>query len=146
MKQVVFIAIIGVILFFSCKTYTPQQVINHDDPNGMIKSDTVSISSSETDYEIIIIEPGFNAWLNGIARPRGYYSQSFLEQRNDILVQNWNLRHFQPGQYDANLYVMSIDYDRRTDYGYEVNYLLYNYFIYFQLHYNQKLSSFIPRI
>ena len=32
------------------------------------------------------------------------------------------------------------------DYGYDVNYKLYNYFIYFQLTYKQQLTGFIPRI
>ena len=39
-----------------------------------------------------------------------------------------------------------IDYDYFTDYGYEVNYKLYYYFIYFQLHYKQQLTNFVPRI
>ncbi|MGJ8739147.1 MAG: DUF6146 family protein, partial [Zobellia laminariae] len=30
--------------------------------------------------------------------------------------------------------------------GYEVNYKLYNYFIYFQRKYNQRLGPFVPRI
>ena len=43
------------------------------------ENDTVSISSEETEYEIIIIQPGFNTFLNSVARPPGYYSQNFLE-------------------------------------------------------------------
>jgi hypothetical protein len=146
MKNVLTLTVVFLILFFSCKSYNTKQIIDHDNPNAIVKSDTVSISSDETDYQIIIIEPGFNQWLYGTARPRGYYSQQFLEDRNALLVQNWNMRHYQPGTYDPNLYLQPIDYDRRTDYGYEVNYLLYNYFIYFQLTYNQQLTSFIPRI
>jgi hypothetical protein len=146
MKQAVFVIFSVLILVLSCKSYSPKQIIDHDSPDALVKSDSVKITSDETDYEIIIIEPGFNSWLNGTARPRGYYSQQFLEQRNAILVQNWNLRHYQPGQYDPNLYIQPIDYDPRTDYGYEVNYLLYNYMVYFQLKYKQQLSSFIPRI
>ena len=45
-----------------------------------------------------------------------------------------------------SLYELRIDYDTRTDYGYEVNYKLYNYFVYFQMKYKQQLSTFIPRI
>ena len=146
MRHLVTILFILALAVASCKSYQTAQVINHENPNALVKSDTVKISSNETDYEIIIIEPGFNQWLLGTARPRGYYSQHFLEGRNAILVQNWNLRHYQPSEFDPNLYLQPIDYDPRTDYGYEVNYLLYNYFIYFQLTYNQRLSSFIPRI
>ncbi|MCL6266061.1 DUF6146 family protein [Flagellimonas myxillae] len=106
----------------------------------------VEISDEETEYEIIIIDPGFFNWLNSIARPEGYYSQHFLENRNELMVITWNQRVLQPQRFDSNLYMLQIDYDPNIDYGYEVNYKLYNYFIYFQRKYNQRLGPFIPRI
>ncbi len=110
------------------------------------EGDTVQISSDKTEYEIIIIEPGFNFWLQGIAKPEGYYSQSFLENRNQLYVLEWNQRVLQPLRYDPNLYELQINYESNIDYGYEVNYKLYNYFIYFQRKYNQRLGPFVPRI
>ena len=106
----------------------------------------VEISDEKTEYEIIIIDPGFFTWLRSVARPEGYYSQQWLENRNQILVINWNQRVFQPNQFDPNLYQLQIDYDPMIDYGYEVNYKLYNYFVYFQRKYNQRLGPFVPRI
>ena len=106
----------------------------------------VEIADDETEYQIIIIEPGFNTWLLSIARPEGYYSQSYLENRNAIMVTNWNQRVLQPQVWNPNLYEMQINYDPSIDYGYEVNYKLYNYFIYFQRKYNQRLGPFLPRI
>ncbi len=145
MKNIIpFIVVFALIA--SCKSYNSNQTINNDAENSLVQSDTVSISSDETDYEIIIIEPGFNSWLYGTARPIGYYSQHYLESRNAVLVQEWNIRNLQPSTYDPNLYQLRIDYDTRTDYGYDVNYKLYNYFIYFQITYKQRLSSFLPRI
>jgi len=108
--------------------------------------DPVEIADDETEYQIIIIEPGFNTWLQSIARPEGYYSQSFLENRNAIMVVNWNQRVLQPQIWNPNLYEMQINYEPNIDYGYEVNYKLYNYFIYFQRKYNQRLGPFLPRI
>ncbi|NER13802.1 hypothetical protein GWK08_10150 [Leptobacterium flavescens] len=108
--------------------------------------DTVRIANDSLEYEIIIIEPGFNFWLNSIARPRGYYSQNFLENRNRILVIEYNIRVNSPLRFDPNLYPWRIDYSPGIDYGYEVNYLLYNYFIFFQRRYNQRLSGFVPRV
>ncbi len=110
------------------------------------QGDTIKIVNEETEYEILIIEPGFNTWLNSIARPEGYYSQSFLENRNRLMVLEWNQRVIQPGLYNPNLYELQINYQRNIDYGYEVNYKLYNYFIYFQRKYNQRLGPFLPRI
>ncbi len=116
------------------------------DLKNIPEEDVVRISNDDIEYEIIIIEPGFNAWLNGTARPEGYYSQNYMESRNIQWVINWNLRVSQPFQYDPNLYQLQIDYQRNIDYGYEVNYKLFNYFIYFQLTYDQRLGSFLPRI
>ncbi|MRH99300.1 hypothetical protein GH721_02040 [Kriegella sp. EG-1] len=108
--------------------------------------DTIQIADEETEYEIIIIEPGFNTWLLSIAKPEGYYTQSYLETRNQLYVINWNQRVLNPQQYNPSLYEMQIDYDNSIDYGYEVNYKLYNYFIYFQRKYKQRLGPFLPRI
>ncbi len=110
------------------------------------EGDTVAIRSDKTEYEIIIIEPGFNYWLASIARPEGYYGQSWLENRNRIYVLNWNQRVLQPQDFDPGLYEMQINYDANIDYGYELNYKLYNYFIYFQRKYKQQLGPFVPRI
>ncbi len=138
--------IVLILLIISCKSYNKNQVIDNTDTDSLIKNDTVLISSDETEYQIIIIEPGFNGWLISTARPRGFHSQQWLESRNALLVQAWNQRNLQPMTYNPNLYELRIDYDTRTDYGYEVNYKLYNYFVYFQLKYKQQLTSFIPRI
>lgn len=133
-------------LVASCKSYNNGQTINNGNDSNLVENDTVSISSDESDYEILIIEPGFNGWLISTARPRGFHTQSWLEDRNVFLVQAWNQRNLQPHAYDPDLYQMRIDYDSRTDYGYDVNYKLYNYFLYFQLKYKQQLTSIIPRI
>ena len=109
-------------------------------------NDTVKIENDSLEYQILIIEPGFNVWLETTARPEGYYSQKYLENRNIILVNEWNARVMQPQRYNPQLYEMQIDYRAGIDYGYEVNYKLYNYFIYFQLAYNQILGPFVPRI
>ncbi len=109
-------------------------------------SEAVEISDEESEYEIMIIEPGFYAWLNSIARPEGFYSKSFLETRNQLMVINWNQRVQQPFQFNPQLYQFEINYNSGVDYGYEVNYKLYNYFIFFQRKYNQRLGPFLPRI
>lgn len=141
-KVVAILMIIGFII--SCN---PTQKTVADSTKVATKtSDTVRIANDEIEYEVIIIDPGFNSFLYGQARPRGYYSESFLEQRNRIYANEWNIRARQPSRYDSNLYEMQIDYDSNIHYGYEVNYLIYNYFIYFQIHYKQQLSGFAPRI
>lgn len=117
-----------------------KEVFNQQD------KDTISIKNDSLEYEIIILEIGFNTWLQSIAQPRGYYTQEFMENRNRIFVINWNQRVQQPLKYDPNIYQLQIFYDPNIDYGYEVNYQLYNFFIYFQRKYNQRLGPFAPRI
>lgn len=109
-------------------------------------NDTVRIVNEELEYEIIIIEPGFNFWLNSRAMPRDYYSQSYFESRNIIWVTEYNNRVLQPMRYNPNLYQMQIDYRNGIDYGYEVNYMLFNYMVYFQQTYKQQLGGFSARI
>ena len=108
-------------------------------------SDTIRISNDSLQYEVVIIDSGFNSWLYGNAKPRGFYSESYLENRNQIYVTEWNSRAMQPQRYNPNLYEMQINYDRNVHYGYEVNYLIYNYMIYFQMANKQQLGGFFAR-
>lgn len=142
MKNIFFVSLLSLIL--SCGS--AQRSSDQDPTADVPEDDIVRIANDDIQYEIIIIEPGFNTWLASMARPEGYYSQNYMETRNRIMVQEWNSRVLQPGRFNPNLYEMQIDYRSNVDYGYEVNYKLYNYFIYFQLTYKQRLSTFTPRI
>ncbi len=136
--------IITMAFIVSCKT--TNNMSTNDKESQKKEQDTVRIANDKLEYEIIIIEPGFNSWLERMAKPEGYYSQEFLEGRNQIYVSEWNRRVLRPSVYNTSLYEIQIDYNTSIDYGYEVNYKLYNYFIYFQLHYKQQLSGLAPRI
>ncbi|SIR16197.1 DUF6146 family protein [Maribacter ulvicola] len=144
------ISVLGaiILLWMSCSPTKKSLSFSKDEQQAFnqIEGDTINISSDKTEYDIIIIEPGFNFWLSSVAKPQGYHSQSFLENRNYIMVLEWNNRVIQSSRYDPNLYELQIDYSSQIDYGYEVNYKLYNYFIYFQRKYNQRLGPFVPRI
>lgn len=140
-------SVLGLLLcLMGCKTSNAPFVVDSETVQSQKLSDTINMRSDDGEYEIIIIEPGFYSWLQSTARPPGFYSQSFLENRNQLFVQEYNLRVLQPMQYNPNLYELRIDYQPNINYGYDLNYQLYNYFIYFQLQYKQKLSSFTPRI
>lgn len=134
---VLFLIIIG------CSTTS--KTIQKTENDSSKVSDTVRIANDELEYEVIIIDPGFSTWLASQAKPRGFYGESYLEGRNQIYVSEWNSRVLQPQRYNPNLYEMQINYDSSIHYGYEVNYLIYNYFIYFQLTNKQQLSGFVPR-
>lgn len=127
---IIFILIIG---FASCNSYKSSTGSLISEEN-----DTIRIKNDSLEYEILIIEPGFNSWLY-TQRPRGYYSQGYLENRNVLYVTEYNMRVRNFQIFDPLMYPQEINYDFSLDYGYEVNYLLYNYFIYFQQKFKQKL-------
>ena len=134
------------LVFYNCST-TKNGTTEKNKTNETSKfSDTVRIANDELEYEVIIFEPGFNYWLNATARPRGFYTENYLEGRNRIYVTEWNNRVMQPQRYDNQLYEMQINYLPNIHYGYEVNYLMYNYFIFFQINFKQQLTGFVPRI
>ncbi len=147
MKKVIYILLMCVFIF-NCNTSKPITSISNKSEKGLaqIGNDTVVIANEDLEYEIIIIEPRFNTWLLSIAKPEGFYSQQYLESRNNVYVTEWNQRVRQPQRFDPNLYELQIDYQPGIDYGYDVNYKLFNYFIFFQLTYKQRLGGFVPRI
>ena len=108
--------------------------------NVSTEQDTIRIANDSLEYEIIIVEPGFHSWLLS-QPPRGYNGQSYLETKNRLFVSDFNSRVLQPTKYPRNLYSEQVNYDPTVDYGYEVNYMLYNYFVYFQEKYKQRLTG-----
>ena len=142
MKNSLYILSFLLCIILGCTGSKPA-VTAKNKPTGT-KSDTVRIANETLEYEVIIIDPGFSSWLITNAYPRGYHSQSYLENKNRIWISEWNNRVLQPMRYNPNLYEMTIDYNPTIDYGYEVNYLIYNYMIYFQNTYRQKLFGYVP--
>ncbi|MFY7665718.1 DUF6146 family protein [Flavobacterium sp.] len=130
-----FIAVLAVVC-----TYCSSGNLNNVDSAKAV-NDTIRIANDSLEYEVVIFDPGFNSWLLRAA-PRGYYSQSYLEARNQVWVQQWNIKAATQGS--GNLFLMQIDYDPKINYGYEVNYLLFNYLTYFQLQNKISLGTFQP--
>lgn len=132
-----------VVLFLICccsqkKSVASSSSVSSVGATTTTKNDTIRIANDSLQYEIIIVEPGFEAWLT-TQKPRNYYSLIYLENHNIRFVSQWNNRLAQPYSFDPNLYEMRIDYFSSIRYGYEVNYLLYHYFMYFQSRYKQRL-------
>jgi hypothetical protein len=136
MKTIVY-SILIIAAFIGCSTVNTGTK-NKKEPTG-VKKDTVRIANDSLKYEVIIVEIGFFGWL--ARQPQqGFYTQSSMEISNSFKVNEYNLRVQSPMNYKTNLYPLRIDYDRNTDYGYEVNYLLFNYFLFFEQKHNQRLK------
>jgi hypothetical protein len=143
MKKIVLISVL-LLSLVSCH-FDKNIAAKEKTTNASKPSDVVRIANDSLQYEVIIIDGGFNSWLAGNGKPRGFYSETYLENRNQTYVSEWNSRVSQPQRYNPDLYEMRIDYDSNIHYGYEVNYLIYNYMIYFQIVNKQQLSGFVPR-
>ena len=133
LKSVIFLSLIT-LFFWACSSVPiSKKTIEKEEP--------VVIANDSLEYEIIIINPGFNYFLNAIAQPVGYYTQNYMETRNIAWVTTWNMRAQNPLQYNPNIYENMIDYQPNIDYGYEVNYKLFNYFLFAQQKYRMNLGG-----
>lgn len=132
--SLVFIALIAFASCDSSKSTLKKEI----DPSTT--NDTIRIANDSLEYEILIIEPGFDTWLR-TQKPKGYYGQTFLEGKNRLFVTEYNFRVRNFQQYNRNLYEQEINYEFHLDYGLEVNYMLYNYFLYFQQRFNQSFTG-----
>lgn len=92
-----------------------------------VKADTVVVDS--IGYKLIVLDPGFDAWLAG--KPsKDFYSKEYYELKNRLYVTEWNLRYM--NSRNGLLYDTYIDYKPQIDYGLDLNYRLYYYFLYFE--------------
>lgn len=132
-KQILLLFTVG-IFFWACGSSPINNKVTE-------KEEPVVIANDSLEYEIIIIDPGFNYFLNAVAQPEGFYSQKYLETRNRAWVITWNQRFQNPSQFNTNIYENRIDYQQTIDYGYEVNYKLFNYFLFAQRKYNMNLGG-----
>lgn len=96
----------------------------------------VSLSSQpddSTEYEILIIDPGFESWFITHRKPKWYHEQVFLENWNRQYVSAWNSKVmsgvFQLA-YPDNPFIERIEYRPFVDYGLDINHKLYYYFKY----------------
>ena len=126
MKTVnLFLGILG-LSFMSCVAQPKTDAV--DKGTTKIENGKVILSNPDLEYEVIIIDNGFERWFNTNRMPKGHYSIDFLENKNRSWVQQWNAKALQPNSGID----YSIDYNNQTHYGYEVNYMLYHYLLYYQ--------------
>lgn len=133
MKRLFILLTIGLFIVGCASTTKTSTKSNEELPEGAVK-----IANEELEYEIIIIDPGYETYLHTIAKPSNYYSQTYYETKNKFYVVEWNHRVLNPFKYNSSIYEMRIDYDPNIDYGLDVNYKLFNYFKFVEYKYKQK--------
>ncbi len=83
-----------------------------------------------TQYELIIIDPGFDTWYLKVFTPAEDRSDEYYHHKNLMAVPVWN-HYFMTGQH-RNVIENYLNYQPGIDYGIELNRRLYWYFMYIQ--------------
>jgi len=133
MRNSIFYTVIW--LFFIGCVSTTKTILTKD---AKLSEQAVRIANDSLEYEIIIIDIGFESYLQTIAKPANFYSQEYYELKNKFYITEWNIRAQNPLRYNSSIYENTIDYDFNIDYGLDVNYKLYNYFKFVEYKYKQK--------
>ena len=92
MNKLLNLVFIASFFLFSCNSNKNFSAEN----NEKLTSDTIHISNPDLEYDVIIIDGGFTSWFNTYAKPKNFYSQSYLETRNRTWVIEWNNRARNP--------------------------------------------------
>lgn len=127
-KKGILISFLAVVILGACNISKSSTSNKSSIAKLDIVNDTTPQDSME--YELIIIDPGFDIWLSVYAKPINFYDQKYYESKNLFFVNEWNSRYNRGVRPD--LYSSYIDYVPGIDYGLELNYKLYNYFLYFE--------------
>ena len=91
-----------------------------------VKKNIVDINQQEEEYELLILDPGFESWFLSTWSPAKDRSKSYYELWNQRYVNAWNYKSTQP--HTSRFFDTSIQYDPTVDYGIEVQRKLYYYF------------------
>jgi hypothetical protein len=110
--------ITAVVLILSCAT-------TRNVPENTDLQDNVPDS---TEYEMIVMDPGFESWFAVNSKPDWYHSQTYYENWNRQYTHAWNskINTFPHG----HLLSTSVNYEDNIDYGLEINHKLFYYFKY----------------
>lgn len=129
----IFIIVFAVLIFGCRSSYT-----NMDNRQ---KGSNIVESQNGEEYELIIMDSGFDRWFSTNRKPMNFRSLSFYENQNQRYVQAWNEKVSQQARYGPNNpFENRIDYNPNVDYGPELNYKLYYYFKYIEDMYGNRYN------
>ena len=132
MLRVLFILLLSLFAITGFSLVKSPAPISHPNP------DTLNISKGDTtEYEILVIETGYENWMTTNAKPKWYYTNEYYRNKNQFYVINWNNRVNETMH--APPYEETIEYNPNIDYGIDVNYQLYWYFKFMEHKYGIKL-------
>ncbi|HHX31492.1 MAG TPA: hypothetical protein GX712_02745 [Bacteroidales bacterium] len=119
MKNILMLIVV-ILLIWGCSG--PKGVVSLEPNNG----DVATVDSIE--YELIVMDTGFETWYLLQDSPTHYRSQQYYEGWNRQYVSAWNAYANQPSR--RSFFQSIIGYESNVDYGFELNHKLFYYFQY----------------
>lgn len=95
--------------------------------------------NDDGEWDIEVFDTQYDYFLHAIAKPMSMYTESYLKNRNQMLVNEWN-SYYYSGRY-RNIIESSIDYDPQENYGLKFEYKLYQVFAYVQWKYGLRMQG-----
>ncbi|MDN5201815.1 DUF6146 family protein [Fulvivirgaceae bacterium BMA10] len=95
-------------------------------------------AEDDTEYELIIDDPGFETWFITNGKPVGFYSQQYYESKNQRYVIAWNENVTRYAGRRNSPFTSFINYDPTVDYGIALNHKLFYYFKYIENLYRNR--------
>jgi len=113
-------ALFGMLFLFSCSSSSRMMTVPDEN--------LVEIEKNKDEYELIVMDPGFDSWFITTWSPAKDRSLSYYNSWNQRYVTAWNYKATRPltSKYFENI----IMYDPTVDYGIELERKLYYYFRY----------------
>ncbi len=108
----------GFFLIVSCTT--SNRMLQVQDEN------LIDIKQDEEEYELIVLDPGFDTWYATTWSPAKDRSLNYYSTWNQRYVNAWNFKASNP--HTSRLFDNTIQYDPTANYGMEVERKLYYYF------------------
>ncbi len=127
------------LMFFSIQGFCGTSLQNDRDTLNLA---TAEEEEDTTEYRLVIFSAAFEGWFQRTHQPKEFYSQSYLEEWNKQLTDQWN-RHIHSARRRECIPDTYIEYEKDVDYGKELNHRLF-YFYRF-MHEQCRVFSNYPR-
>jgi hypothetical protein len=105
-------------LLFGCTT--SNRTLKVQDEN------LIDITRHEEEYELIVLDPGFDTWFMTTWSPAKDRSKEYYAHWNQRYVTEWNYKAARP--HSSKFFDSMIQYDPTVDYGMGIERKLYYYF------------------
>lgn len=119
--------IVSAIFLFACNTQ-----------KDIVKIESESNQIDSVEYILIVDEINFDSWMITNSKPIWYYSHVYYQAWNKIYVSEFNSRVLNGARQP---FLELINYNFSIDYGIELDYKLYWYFIFIQEKYDVSLFA-----